>query len=104
MRICAFSSAFSEPPEAPERPPKPLPRRINSERRHSPVPPVPAPPAAAGGETNPQISWEIEHLLSEGYSYQDIQKALLIAQNNIEMAKNILREFVSIPTAAHVLT
>uniref|UniRef100_A0A8C6PKE8 E3 ubiquitin-protein ligase CBL n=1 Tax=Nothobranchius furzeri TaxID=105023 RepID=A0A8C6PKE8_NOTFU len=75
---------------APERPPKPLPRRINSERHHSPVPPVP-------------ISSEIEHLMSQGYSYQDIQKALVIAQNDIEMAKNILREFVSVPSA-HILT
>lgn len=100
-------AAFTEVPEAPERPPKPLPRRINSERRQSPVPPVPAPPgsgAVAGGESNPQISSEIEHLMSQGYSYQDIQKALMIAQNNIEMAKNILREFVSIPSTAHVLT
>lgn len=100
------AASFSEPVEAPERPPKPLPRRINSERRPSPVPPVPAPPSsgAAGGEANPQISSEIEHLMSQGYSYQDIQKALMIAQNNIEMAKNILREFVSIPSTAHVLT
>lgn len=100
------AAAFSEPVEAPERPPKPLPRRINSERRPSPVPPVPAPPTggATGGEANPQISSEIEHLMSQGYSYQDIQKALMIAQNNIEMAKNILREFVSIPSTAHILT
>uniref|UniRef100_A0A8C9YSK3 E3 ubiquitin-protein ligase CBL n=1 Tax=Sander lucioperca TaxID=283035 RepID=A0A8C9YSK3_SANLU len=99
-------AAFSQPVEAPERPPKPLPRRISSERRPSPVPPVPAPPngGATGGEANPQISSEIEHLMSQGYSYQDIQKALLIAQNNIEMAKNILREFVSIPSTAHILT
>ncbi|KAM9317684.1 E3 ubiquitin-protein ligase CBL [Pholidichthys leucotaenia] len=99
-------AAFSEPMEAPERPPKPLPRRINSERRPSPVPPVPAPPCsgAKGGEANPQISSEIEHLMSQGYTYQDIQKALMIAQNNIEMAKNILREFVSIPSTAHILT
>lgn len=100
------AAAFSEPGEAPERPPKPLPRRINSERRPSPVPPVPAPSSsgATGGEANPQISSEIEHLMSQGYSYQDIQKALMIAQNNIEMAKNILREFVSIPSTAHILT
>lgn len=99
-------AAFMEATEAPERPPKPLPRRMNSERRHSPVPPVPAPPGsgAAGGDANPQMSSEIEHLMSQGYSYQDIQKALMIAQNNIEMAKNILREFVSIPSTAHVLT
>lgn len=42
--------------------------------------------------------------MSQGYLYQDIQKALMIAQNNIEMAKNILREFVSIPSTGHVLT
>ncbi|XP_056612618.1 E3 ubiquitin-protein ligase CBL isoform X1 [Triplophysa dalaica] len=84
--------------EAPERPPKPLPRRINSERRSSPVP-----PGASPGPSQ-QVSSEIEHLLSQGYSQQDIQKALMIAQNNIEMAKNILREFVSIPSAAHILT
>lgn len=106
--LCVSPSAFVEPVEAPERPPKPLPRRINSERRPSPVPPVPAPPGggggAAAGEANPQISSEIEHLMSQGYSYQDIQKALMIAQNNLEMAKNILREFVSIPSTAHVLT
>ncbi|KAL6471053.1 hypothetical protein MHYP_G00197030 [Metynnis hypsauchen] len=85
--------------EAPERPPKPLPRRINSERRPSPVP-----PGAAAGPSNPQISSEIELLMSQGYSYQDIQKALMIAQNNIEMAKNILREFVSVPSTAHIFT
>uniref|UniRef100_A0A671R682 E3 ubiquitin-protein ligase CBL n=1 Tax=Sinocyclocheilus anshuiensis TaxID=1608454 RepID=A0A671R682_9TELE len=99
------SSAFSrlsmdimDPNEAPERPPKPLPRRINSDRRPSPVP-----PGASPGPSQ-QISSEIEHLLSQGYSHQDIQKALMIAQNNIEMAKNILREFVSIPSTAHILT
>lgn len=57
-----------------------------------------------GGEANPLISSEIEHLMSLGYSYQDIQKALMIAQNNIEMAKNILREFVSVPSTAHIFT
>uniref|UniRef100_A0A672ZQC4 E3 ubiquitin-protein ligase CBL n=1 Tax=Sphaeramia orbicularis TaxID=375764 RepID=A0A672ZQC4_9TELE len=105
-RLSLDSDAGAASVEAPERPPKPLPRRINSERRPSPVPPVPAPPTggATGGEANPQISSEIEHLMSQGYSYQDIQKALMIAQNNIEMAKNILREFVSIPSTAHILT
>ncbi|KAG7483528.1 hypothetical protein MATL_G00039390 [Megalops atlanticus] len=93
-------ACFSESGQAPERPPKPLPRRINSDRRPSPVPPG----AGAEGGGGPQISGEIEHLMSQGYSYQDIQKALMIAQNNVEMAKNILREFVSIPSAAHILT
>uniref|UniRef100_A0A8C7CS50 E3 ubiquitin-protein ligase CBL n=1 Tax=Oncorhynchus kisutch TaxID=8019 RepID=A0A8C7CS50_ONCKI len=87
------SASFSDSSDAPERPPKPLPRRINSE--HRPIPP---------GLANPQITSEIEHLMRQGYTYQDIQKALMIAQNNMEMAKNILREFVSIPSTAHILT
>ncbi|XP_037323564.2 E3 ubiquitin-protein ligase CBL-like [Pungitius pungitius] len=106
----------------PERPPKPLPRRANSDRRPRPVnrempaplpeipgpssassstpppppplaPPTPAPPA--GSQT---LNGEIECLVSQGYSIQDIHKALMIAQNNLETAKNILREFVSIAT------
>ena len=52
----------------------------------------------------PKLSSEIESLMSQGYSHQDIQKALVIAHNNIEMAKNILREVVSISSPAHVAT
>ncbi|XP_036392733.1 E3 ubiquitin-protein ligase CBL isoform X2 [Megalops cyprinoides] len=96
------SPGFSESIEVPERPPKPLPRRISSDRRPSPVPPGGV--VGGGGGASPQITSEIEHLMSQGYSYQDIQKALMIAQNNMEMAKNILREFVSIPSTAHILT
>ncbi|RXM96158.1 E3 ubiquitin-protein ligase CBL [Acipenser ruthenus] len=93
------STSFADGSQVPERPPKPLPRRINSERRPSPVP-----QNSSGGAVNPLVSSEIDNLMSQGYSYQDIQKALLIAKNNIEMAKNILREFVSIPSTAHILT
>uniref|UniRef100_A0A8C5F7E9 E3 ubiquitin-protein ligase CBL n=1 Tax=Gadus morhua TaxID=8049 RepID=A0A8C5F7E9_GADMO len=89
-----FCSLALSDPAAPERPPKPLPRRFNSERR-----------ARGGGAgEDPVISGEIEHLISQGYSSQDIQKALMIAQNNVEMARNILREFVSVPANAHMLT
>lgn len=89
---------FTEGSPVPERPPKPFPRRINSERKAGLG--QPAAPAAA----SPQLSSEIESLLSQGYSHQDIQKALLIAHNNIDMAKSILREFVSISSPAHVAT
>nr|XP_057943943.1 E3 ubiquitin-protein ligase CBL-like [Doryrhamphus excisus] len=102
----------------PERPPKPLPRRANSDRRARPLnrelpapfPDQPRPssshtpppaPSASGGVA---LSGEIECLMSQGYSIQDIQKALMIAQNNLETAKNILREFVSVPSAAHIAT
>lgn len=109
----------------PERPPKPLPRRANSDRRprpmnrdlsaplpdppgpsscsSSPVLPPPLPPAGAGLPP-PALNGEIEGLMSQGYSIQDIQKALMIAQNNLETAKNILREFVSVPSAPHIAT
>ncbi|XP_015260971.1 PREDICTED: E3 ubiquitin-protein ligase CBL [Gekko japonicus] len=96
-------TGFSENSQVPERPPKPLPRRINSERKAgSCLPGGMAGPMAASA--SPQLSGEIENLMSQGYSYQDIQKALLIAHNNIDMAKNILREFVSISSPAHVAT
>lgn len=100
----------------PERPPKPLPRRANSDRRPRPFPsPLPDPPATSSsasasplppplppppaGPAGLALNGEIECLMSQGYSIQDIQKALMIAHNNLETAKNILREFVSIPTA-----
>uniref|UniRef100_A0A8C2YXB3 E3 ubiquitin-protein ligase CBL n=1 Tax=Cyclopterus lumpus TaxID=8103 RepID=A0A8C2YXB3_CYCLU len=100
----------------PERPPKPLPRRANSDRRPrpanrelpAPLPDLPGPSSASSSSSSPTppapapgsqtLNGEIECLMSQGYSIQDIQKALLIAQNNLETAKNILREFVSIAT------
>uniref|UniRef100_A0A8C8ILD6 E3 ubiquitin-protein ligase CBL n=1 Tax=Oncorhynchus tshawytscha TaxID=74940 RepID=A0A8C8ILD6_ONCTS len=97
----------------PECPPKPLPRRVNSDHRPRPLTPealLPAASPSAGYRGGPvpgvalSINGEIEHLMSQGYSFQDIQKALMIAQNNLETAKNILREFVSIPSTAHILT
>lgn len=103
----------------PERPPKPLPRRANSDRRPRPVnreffaplPDLPAPssfstppPPPTGGAGSLALNGEIECLMSQGYSIQDIQKALMIAQNNLETAKNILREFVSVPSTAHIAT
>lgn len=63
---------------------------------------LPPPPTATTGGL--ALNGEIECLMSQGYSIQDIQKALMIAQNNLETAKNILREFVSIPSAAHIAT
>ncbi|KAK0148763.1 E3 ubiquitin-protein ligase CBL [Merluccius polli] len=94
-----------------ERPPKPLPRRANSDRWGRPLDPEacgpPAgylAPAAPSSPAMGAISGEIKCLMSQGYSFQDIQKALMIAQNNLETAKNILREFVSVPSAAHVAT
>lgn len=91
----------------PEHPPKPLPRRANSDRCPCPVNhelPAVQPSSSQAVAECPALNGEIECLMSQGYSMQDIQKALMIAQNNLETAKNILREFVSIPSTAHIAT
>lgn len=98
------STNLTEGSQVPERPPKPFPRRINSERKAGSCQQGGAAMATPAATPSPQLSSEIESLMSQGYSYQDIQKALVIAHNNIEMAKNILREFVSISSPAHVAT
>lgn len=116
--MCVFPGLFGAGGD-PERPPKPLPRRANSDRRprpanrefFAPLPDLPGSSgssvpslSAAGGPGNLALNGEIECLMSQGYSIQDIQKALMIAQNNLETAKNILREFVSVPSATHIAT
>ncbi|XP_060642936.2 E3 ubiquitin-protein ligase CBL [Anolis sagrei] len=97
-------AGFSDGAQVPERPPKPLPRRINSERKAGSCLPVGGGAGPVPAAASLQLSSEIESLMSQGYSYQDIQKALVIAHNNIDMAKNILREFVSVSSPAHVAT
>ncbi|XP_053702289.1 E3 ubiquitin-protein ligase CBL-like isoform X1 [Synchiropus splendidus] len=109
----ALEAGLFAPGIDPDHPPKPLPRRANSDRRarplarehHAPLPDVPGPAASpAPPPASSALNGEIECLMSQGYSIQDIQKALMIAQNNLETAKNILREFVSIPSTAHIAT
>ncbi|MEE6525749.1 hypothetical protein FKM82_025976 [Ascaphus truei] len=95
-------AGLPESSQVPERPPKPFPRRMNSERK--PGGSSWQPVVGGGGVTPAPLSSEIESLVSQGYSQQDVSKALLIAHNNIEMARNILREFVAIPSPAHVAT
>ncbi|KAF7644586.1 hypothetical protein LDENG_00219610 [Lucifuga dentata] len=114
VEACMFAAGVDA-----DRPPKPLPRRANSDRRPRPFNPetsgplaeVPGPSSSSSGSFPPSagpgslaLNGEIECLVSQGYSIQDIQKALVIAQNNLETAKNILREFVSIPSTAHIAT
>lgn len=101
MHFFLLLAGFQDSSQVPERPPKPLPRRINSERKAGSCQ---AGGASSGASSSLHLSSEIENLMSQGYSYQDIQKALVIAHNNIEMAKNILREFVSVSSPAHVAT
>ncbi|XP_034033666.1 E3 ubiquitin-protein ligase CBL-like [Thalassophryne amazonica] len=110
IEACVFAAGGD-----PDCPPKPLPRRANCDRRPQPLNrdaslPLPDLPSASSvSSSSPPpgsvaLNGEIECLMSQGYSLQDIQKALMIAQNNMETAKNILREFVSVPSTAHIAT
>ncbi|XP_030294366.1 E3 ubiquitin-protein ligase CBL-B isoform X2 [Sparus aurata] len=69
--------------QAPARPPKPLPRKI--------------PPDSQPGEPNSpepeNVDAKIAKLMGEGYSFEDVKRALMIAQYKVDVARNILREF-----------
>ncbi|KAM6907582.1 E3 ubiquitin-protein ligase CBL-B [Xenentodon cancila] len=67
--------------QAPARPPKPLPRKALS-------------------DVHPGTCLDTEHedakiarLMGEGYSFDDVKRALIIANFKVDVARNILREF-----------
>uniref|UniRef100_A0A672FEH5 E3 ubiquitin-protein ligase CBL n=1 Tax=Salarias fasciatus TaxID=181472 RepID=A0A672FEH5_SALFA len=69
--------------EAPARPPKPLPRKI--------PPDLQPPPPPHGPDDNEDA--KIAKLMGEGYSFDDVKRALTIAQFQMDVARSILREF-----------
>ncbi|XP_010780901.1 E3 ubiquitin-protein ligase CBL-B-like isoform X2 [Notothenia coriiceps] len=73
--------------QAPARPPKPLPRKI---------PPCiqPGKPPSLESEN---VDAKIAKLMGEGYSFEDVKRALTIAQYKVDVARNILREFALVP-------
>uniref|UniRef100_A0A8C1YPL6 E3 ubiquitin-protein ligase CBL n=1 Tax=Cyprinus carpio TaxID=7962 RepID=A0A8C1YPL6_CYPCA len=68
--------------EAPERPPKPLPRIIPPDIHRRPH-----------ESSRENVDAKIAKLMGEGYSFEDVKRALMIAQNKVDVARNILREF-----------
>ncbi|XP_068456812.1 E3 ubiquitin-protein ligase CBL-B-B isoform X2 [Clinocottus analis] len=68
---------------APARPPKPLPRKIPPEIK-------PGKPHSSESES---VDAKIAKLMGEGYSFEDVKRALMIAQYKVDVARNILREF-----------
>ncbi|XP_030217410.1 E3 ubiquitin-protein ligase CBL-B-B isoform X1 [Gadus morhua] len=92
--------------QAPARPPKPFPRKAppapevphgKSHAGHHPPPPLP-PPSCSSSSSSSAAGCEsadakIAQLMGEGYSFEDVKRALMIAQNKVEVARNILREF-----------
>ncbi|XP_036976326.1 E3 ubiquitin-protein ligase CBL-B-B isoform X1 [Acanthopagrus latus] len=81
------SQASTDCLQAPARPPKPLPRKI--------------PPDSQPGEPNSlepeNVDAKIAKLMGEGYSFEDVKRALMIAQYKVDVARNILREFALVP-------
>ncbi|XP_026183500.1 E3 ubiquitin-protein ligase CBL-B-B isoform X5 [Mastacembelus armatus] len=69
--------------QAPARPPKPLPRKIPPDIQ-------PGKPHSLESEN---VDAKIAMLMGEGYSFEDVKRALVIAQYKVDVARNILREF-----------
>ncbi|XP_020926155.1 E3 ubiquitin-protein ligase CBL-B isoform X6 [Sus scrofa] len=76
----------SDGSQAPARPPKPRPRRTAPEIHHR------KPEAALEN-----VDAKIAKLMGEGYAFEEVKRALEIAQNNVEVARSILREFAFPP-------
>ncbi|XP_025729502.1 E3 ubiquitin-protein ligase CBL-B isoform X4 [Callorhinus ursinus] len=79
----------SDGSQAPARPPKPRPRRTAPEIHHR----KPHGPEAALENVDAKIA----KLMGEGYAFEEVKRALEIAQNNVEVARSILREFAYPP-------
>ncbi|XP_053774306.1 E3 ubiquitin-protein ligase CBL-B isoform X4 [Desmodus rotundus] len=79
----------AEGSQAPARPPKPRPRRTAPEIHHR----KPHGPEAALENVDAKIA----KLMGEGYAFEEVKRALEIAQNNVEVARSILREFAFPP-------
>ncbi|KAM3837647.1 E3 ubiquitin-protein ligase CBL-B [Vipera latastei] len=73
--------------QAPARPPKPLPRRTAPEIHHR----------KAHNTPIENVDAKIAKLMGEGYSFEEVKRALEIAQNNLDVARSILREFACFP-------
>ncbi|XP_072514349.1 E3 ubiquitin-protein ligase CBL-B [Salminus brasiliensis] len=69
--------------QAPARPPKPFPRKTPPDVQHR------RPPESS----HENVDAKIAKLMGEGYSFDDVKRALMIAQNKVDVARNILREF-----------
>ncbi|XP_023818181.1 E3 ubiquitin-protein ligase CBL-B isoform X2 [Oryzias latipes] len=71
------------PVEAPARPPKPFPRNLPSDTQ----------PGKAHSPESDHEDAKIAKLMGEGYSFDDVKRALVIADYKVDVARNILREF-----------
>ncbi|KAG5836851.1 hypothetical protein ANANG_G00233070 [Anguilla anguilla] len=49
------------------------------------------------GSSGHSADAKIARLMGEGYAFEDVKRALMIAQNKVDVARNILREFALVP-------
>ncbi|XP_036391956.1 E3 ubiquitin-protein ligase CBL-B-like isoform X2 [Megalops cyprinoides] len=77
--------ALGDGAQAPARPPKPSARKSPPEARHR--------RARERVSASQNVDAKIAKLMGEGYSFEDVKRALMIAQNKVDVARNILREF-----------
>uniref|UniRef100_A0A6Q2YP75 E3 ubiquitin-protein ligase CBL n=1 Tax=Esox lucius TaxID=8010 RepID=A0A6Q2YP75_ESOLU len=89
-----FCAVAADCLQAPARPPKPLPRKsppdIHQRKPH-------------GLDSSTEcLDGKIAKLMGEGYSFEDVKRALMIAQNKVDVARNILREFCWSLASAHL--
>uniref|UniRef100_A0A8C7YIZ3 E3 ubiquitin-protein ligase CBL n=1 Tax=Oryzias sinensis TaxID=183150 RepID=A0A8C7YIZ3_9TELE len=71
------------PLSSPARPPKPFPRNLPSDTQ----------PGKAHSPESDHEDAKIAKLMGEGYSFDDVKRALVIADYKVDVARNILREF-----------
>ncbi|KAJ8378647.1 hypothetical protein AAFF_G00237710 [Aldrovandia affinis] len=81
---CLSVSVCTAPrPGRPSPAPDPLPEVLHHHRRsHG---------KTSGGHHS--ADGKIARLMGEGYSFEDVKRALMIAQNKVDVARHILREF-----------
>ncbi|XP_060689620.1 E3 ubiquitin-protein ligase CBL-B [Hemiscyllium ocellatum] len=88
--------SLADSSQAPARPPKPLPRRTAPDSYHKKSN-VQEPTSLHSSQAGENVDAKIAKLMGEGYSFEDVKRALAIANNNVEMAQSILREFACFP-------
>ncbi|XP_067896998.1 E3 ubiquitin-protein ligase CBL-B isoform X6 [Heterodontus francisci] len=88
--------SLADTSQAPARPPKPLPRRTAPDGYHKKNHGQ-EPASLHSSQAGENVDAKIAKLMGEGYSFEDVKRALLIANNNVEMARSILREFACFP-------
>uniref|UniRef100_A0A8C6WDU4 E3 ubiquitin-protein ligase CBL n=1 Tax=Neogobius melanostomus TaxID=47308 RepID=A0A8C6WDU4_9GOBI len=86
--VSSFHGVFAGPRAAAQAPAQKDPPDIHSGKAH--------------GLQSENVDAKIAKLMGEGYSFEDVKRALMIAQNKVDVARNILREFALVAPRLHL--